>query len=154
MTPEEAREQTLKHIERVAQFMAMFVDGLETKAAEHDAGKLLEPEASVFEKHTSELVGMTYGTDQYREALKLMKPAIEHHYKGNRHHPEHFEDGVAGMDLLDLVEMFCDWRAATERHADGNIFESIKHNAKRFDLSPQVVSILMNTASRLERGEW
>ena len=154
MTSAEAREQTFKHINRVGEFLAMFIDGLEKRAIEHDESKLNEPEASVFEEHTPKLEGMTYGTDEYSKVLELMKPAVDNHYKGNRHHPEHFEDGVAGMDLLDLVEMFCDWRAATERHEDGNIFKSIQHNGKRFDLSPQLVSILMNTASRLERGEW
>lgn len=57
---------------------------------------------------------------------------------------------VDGMTLLDLVEMFCDWKAATERHADGSIVKSIQHNKGRFNISPQLVSILENT--RREMG--
>lgn len=56
---------------------------------------------------------------------------------------------VDGFDLLDLVEMLCDWKAATERHNDGDIMRSIEINEKRFNLSPQVASILRNTVERL-----
>lgn len=59
------------------------------------------------------------------------------------------ERGVAGMSLLDLIEMFCDWKAATERHADGDLAKSIEINAKRFKLDPQLVSILLNTKREL-----
>jgi hypothetical protein len=57
---------------------------------------------------------------------------------------------VDGMTLLDLVEMFCDWKAATERHADGSIEKSIQHNKGRFKLTDQLASILEN--SRKEMG--
>lgn len=57
--------------------------------------------------------------------------------------------GVRGMDLFDLVEMFFDWKAATERMASGDIHKSIEINTKRFELSPQLASILSNTAKRL-----
>ena len=60
------------------------------------------------------------------------------------------EFGINGMDLLDLVEMFCDWKAAGERHNDGNILKSIEKNTTRFGLSPQLVRILQNTAAALE----
>ena len=54
------------------------------------------------------------------------------------------------MTLLDLVEMFCDWKAATERHADGSLEKSIQHNKVRFELSDQLAGILEN--SRKEMG--
>jgi hypothetical protein len=154
MTPAEAREQTVAHISRVNDFLSMFCSGLESRGKKHDASKLDEPEATIFEENTPKLCGMTYGSEEYMKTLECMRPALDHHYAENRHHPEHFENGVDEMDLLDLVEMFCDWRAAVERHETGDIFNSIKFNTKRFNLSPQLVSILMNTASRLERGEW
>lgn len=59
------------------------------------------------------------------------------------------ELGINGMDLFDLVEMFFDWKAATERMASGNIHKSIEINEKRFNLSPQLRDILSNTAKRL-----
>jgi hypothetical protein len=50
------------------------------------------------------------------------------------------------MNLYQLIEMYLDWRASSLRHADGNIFKSIKVNKDRFKLDPQVYNILMNTA--------
>jgi hypothetical protein len=44
-----------------------------------------------------------------------MKPAIQHHYKANSHHPEFYDNGVEGMSLFDVLEMLLDWKAATER---------------------------------------
>jgi hypothetical protein len=49
------------------------------------------------------------------------------------------------MDLLDLVEMFFDWKAATERTKDGDIRKSVEINSTRFNLSPQLVNIFNNT---------
>lgn len=56
--------------------------------------------------------------------------------------PEH---GIHGMTLLDLVEMFCDWKAATLRHKDGDIRRSIELNQKRFGYSDDLKRILLNT---------
>lgn len=74
-----------------------------------------------------------------------MKPALDHHYANNAHHPEHFPNGVNGMTLLDIVEMFCDWKAATERHADGSLARSIQINRERFGISDQLAEIMENT---------
>ena len=49
------------------------------------------------------------------------------------------------MNLLDIIEMYCDWIAAGERHKDGSIAKSIEVNKDRFKLTPQLVSILCNT---------
>lgn len=59
------------------------------------------------------------------------------------------DSGVAGMSLLDLIEMLCDWKAATERHNDGSIARSLKINRERFNISDQLQSILENTAREL-----
>jgi hypothetical protein len=53
------------------------------------------------------------------------------------------------MNLIDLVEMLCDWKAASERHNDGNIKKSIEINTARFGLSWQLAKILENTADLL-----
>ena len=43
------------------------------------------------------------------------------------------------------IEMFLDWAAASQRHADGDINKSIEINTERFHLSPQIVQIFKNT---------
>jgi hypothetical protein len=78
--------------------------------------------------------------------LRDMKPALDHHYANNRHHPEHFgEEGIDGMNLFDVLEMFIDWTASTRRHADGDIAKSIEINKKRFGMSDQLAQIFRNT---------
>jgi hypothetical protein len=49
------------------------------------------------------------------------------------------------MTLIDLIEMFCDWKAAVLRTKNGDIEKSIQINANRFDLSNQLTEIFTNT---------
>ncbi len=49
------------------------------------------------------------------------------------------------MTLLDMLEMLADWRAAGERNANGNIRKSIDFNARKYNMSPQLVRIFENT---------
>lgn len=55
--------------------------------------------------------------------------------------------GIQEMNLIDIIEMFCDWVAATERHDDGDIFKSLEHCREKYLLSDQIFNILKNTAS-------
>lgn len=55
---------------------------------------------------------------------------------------------VDEMDLVQLCEMICDWLAATKRNKNGNIHKSIEFNTGRFDMTPQLASILKNTVDR------
>jgi hypothetical protein len=57
---------------------------------------------------------------------------------------------VNEMNLLQLVEMFCDWKAATLRHNNGNLRKSIEHNADRFGMAEQLEKIFENTASLVD----
>lgn len=57
------------------------------------------------------------------------------------------KSSINGMDLIQLLEMFCDWKASTLRHHDGNLRKSIVINTDRYGLSPQLVRILENTAT-------
>ena len=51
------------------------------------------------------------------------------------------------MTLYDLVEMFCDWLAAAEaKHTPIDI----DYLAKRFNLAPQLIDILLNTMRDLD----
>lgn len=58
--------------------------------------------------------------------------------------------GIRGMSLLDVLEMLCDWKAATLRHKDGDILRSIEHNQKRFGYSDDLKQILLNTLPLIE----
>lgn len=138
--------ETMRHIERVRNILNSFISDLLERGELHDQSKLESPEVELFTEVTPKLATLTYGSPEYKEQLKFLGPALEHHYARNRHHPEHHKNGVEDMNLLDLVEMFADWKAASERHNDGNILKSIEKNADRFRMSPQLVKIFENTA--------
>jgi hypothetical protein len=99
------------------------------------------------------LAETTYNSQEYKSYLKKLGPALAHHYKVNTHHPEHYVNGVNDMDLVDIVEMLCDWIAASKRHNDGNPFHSIEKNRVRFHMTPQLTQILTNTVHDLNGEE-
>jgi hypothetical protein len=98
---------------------------------------------------TSTLKTSTYGSGEYNGYLEAMGDGLKHHYEVNRHHPEHFPNGVDDMTLVDLIEMLADWKAATERHDDGDLAKSLEIQRERLGLSDQLVGILRNTRSTL-----
>jgi len=150
--------------------------GLTKRAEVHDQSKLESPEVEIFTEYTPKLKDSTYGSEEYKSFLVGMGEALKHHYAHNSHHPEHFKKYVCNgcfkeykvvmpnhcdvcwysqfqeesdytqMNLLDIVEMFCDWKAATMRHADGDIYKSIEHNKGRFRMSDDLAQIFQNTA--------
>ena len=141
----DSREDTIKHKELVEKYVNKLINNLIVTGLCHDDSKLEEPEKLIFDKYTPRLSKSTYGSDEYKEFLKEMKVALDHHYANNRHHPEYYEDGIKGMTLVDLCEMIADWKAATLRHDDGDIHKSIELNQKRFGYSNELKQILINT---------
>jgi hypothetical protein len=140
---------TLKHIKRVQEYLIDSASILLRRAVVHDASKLEEPEKSIFDVATPKLAGIKFGTPEYTQSLEDIKPALEHHYAVNSHHPQHYKNGINGMDLFDIVEMLVDWKASSERTKDGDIMRSIELNAERFGMSEQLVEIFKNTALML-----
>ena len=145
----QSEAETLKHIRRVQQLLHEVAANLLERARLHDTSKLEEPEADVFDECTSRLKGLTYGSDEYKACLAEMKPALDHHYANNRHHPEHWAGGIKDMSLLDLIEMIVDWKAATERHADGCIKKSLEINQGRFGYGDELKAIFSRTVLEL-----
>ena len=146
----DSRPDTEAHSSRVQELLGEVSSELDQRARRHDASKLEAPEKEAFDRATPKLSEMTYGSPEYRAALVELGPALEHHYAANDHHPEHHEHGIRDMDLIQLIEMLADWKAAGERHEDGGDLErSIKHNAIRFHYDQTMVHMLMRTADRL-----
>lgn len=194
----DSTQDTLKHIRRVQELMTDLALRLVARAVRHDMSKLVSPEKEGFDAATPKLAELTYGSDEYKTALKELGVALTHHYANNSHHPEYYSiwtcpscqqqytirsvppvdypdsnyrwcmachdgkypgffetaliesPGIEGMSLLDIIEMFCDWKAATERHNDGDILKSIEHNEKRFKIAPQLSQIFRNTKEELK----
>lgn len=145
----DSRPETLAHMERVKELLYAAGAEIARRGSVHDQSKLSDAERFLFDEYTPKLKSCVYGSDEYKGFLAGLKPALDHHYAANSHHPEHYPNGVDGMDLFDLIEMFFDWKAATELMSSGNIYRSIEINTERFKLAPQVAAILTNTAERL-----
>lgn len=145
----DSRVDTRKHINEVRKLLQKVIANLRLRAFNHDASKLNEPEKSTFDLYTPKLRNTTYGSEEYKCYLEAMKPALDHHYSHNQHHPEFWANGIRDMSLLDIIEMLCDWKAATLRHADGSLAKSIEINQKRFGYSDEMKNHLILTATEL-----
>lgn len=145
----DSRPDTYAHIATVREYLLKIAHNLTMRGHDHDLSKLEEPELSVFNEFTPKLKDSTYGSDEYKSFLEGMGAGLNHHYEVNDHHPEHFENSVADMDLLQLTEMLCDWKAATLRHKDGDLRRSIEMNAQRFGYGIEIRELLLNTAKNM-----
>lgn len=141
---------TMLHIREVGKAINKFVIALLDRGAKHDQSKLESPEVEIFTEYTERLAHLTYGSKEYNDCRAEMGETLQHHYAKNAHHPEHYKNGIDDMNLLDLVEMFCDWSSAAKRHNDGNLRKSIEVNGDRFNMSPQLIKIFENTVGFLE----
>ena len=147
MTLEESKLDTIRHIEKVRKYLRMFADALTTRGVKHDKTKLESPEAEEFAAVNDKLSKLTYGSEEYNKCIKEeLKVALDAHYAKNRHHPEHFTKGINDMNLIDIMEMFADWKASSERQDNGNLLASISKNAERYQIDDQLKQIFINTA--------
>jgi hypothetical protein len=140
--PYDSTQDVMEHKERVEYWVRNFTTLLQRRAESHDNSKLGGFEKATFDLWVPNLKRVEFGSDEYKKALGEMGVGLEHHYAENRHHPEHYENGINGMTLTDLVEMVCDWMAAAQ--AKGN-FIDLDYLAKRFGISEQLIDIFANT---------
>jgi Family of unknown function (DUF5662) len=143
----DSRADSLAHIHHVRDNISVFVAEMLRRGRDHDASKFSDAEKPMLDEVLPLLEGVAYGSPAWDEVINQAGPALEHHYRHNSHHPEHYgNEGVAGMDLFDLVEMVCDWMAAARRNpADG---VKVAYNVRKFGIEPQLAAILENTLAR------
>lgn len=149
---QDSTRDTLDHIMLVQAYIASAINILMERMREHDQSKLGPEEKPYFDAETHLLATLEFGTKEYSDSIHRIKPALEHHYANNPHHPQFYgPQGVDGMNLFDLIEMFFDWKASGERTKTGNIYKSIQINKgrKAVNLSEQVAKIFVNTAKYL-----
>jgi hypothetical protein len=149
MTDFDSRPDTYAHIATVRGYLLMVANLIMMRGHDHDLSKLEQPELAVFDEFTPKLRDTTYDSHEYHQYLRSMAVGLEHHYAVNDHHPEHFFNGIHEMDLLQLIEMLADWKAATLRHADGSLRRSIEQNRVRFGYDEKMAVLLMRTADNL-----
>jgi hypothetical protein len=150
MNTDRAAVITYKHIGRVRQLLGEFAIEMIKRGDHHDASKFepveLEPLQRMQDLIDAEGPAQ-FGTDEYNRRTAMLGDMITHHRANNSHHPEYYPDGIAGMDLFDLVEMFFDWKAASERGESPTM--NLAAACDKYNVSSQLRSILFNTAERL-----
>lgn len=145
----DSTKDTQKHIDRVIELCNKSCDLFQKQYMNHDKSKLSNPEKELFDIYTPKLKDCEFNSSEYKTYLKELSVALEHHYSKNRHHPEHFKNGIKEMTLFDILEMLCDWVASSERNKNGNPYKSIDELQERFGYSNELKEILKNTLDEL-----
>lgn len=149
---------THKHIARVGELLGEFAIEMIKRGARHDRSKFLPVELEPLAKMQALIDAegpAQFGTEEYKRRTDLLGGMIQHHRQNNSHHPEHYEfelggdcmHGINGMDLFDLVEMFFDWKAASERGEDTCM--RLGSACDKYHVDGPLRHILYNTAHRL-----
>ena len=150
--PSDYVKDLVDHKRRVATYMLLVAYELSKRAAIHDNSKFTEQEFKAYELAFPELQKHAYGSPEFQAALDTIKPAIAHHYAANDHHPEYFEQGINDMNLVQLVEMACDWLAASER-SQKDVKAGLEINRERFGIDEQLYGVIKNTLDALKAKE-
>lgn len=153
-----AEHVTRRHIARVSELLGEFSIEMIRRAAVHDRSKFdpveLEPLARMQTLIDAEGPAQ-FGTEEYKRRTDMLGSMIAHHRHNNSHHPEFYEfeyggncmHGINGMDLFDLVEMFFDWKAASERGED--VCMRLGAACDKYNIEGPLRDILYNTAHKL-----
>lgn len=140
-----SKMETSEHIRIVSRYVNKIVHELIYRGNWHDHTKLQNPEAEGFATVFEKMKDVEYGSKEYEECKNSITDTIQHHYEYNRHHPEHFENGIDDMSIVDLVEMLCDWKAASKKNKKGSLEKSINVCCEKYNISPQLKNILINS---------
>lgn len=142
---------TQAHIDKVRWYLRnLVVSNFLERAEEHDASSLKDPEKRLFDTYRPLLNSLEYNSSEYMAALMNLRDGLAHHYERNSHHPEHYENGVDGMSLFDVMEMLIDWKAAIDRKGtEESVLGNFNATCERFSISPQLANIIRNTVNEI-----
>lgn len=131
----------IQHKSRVAFFLREIARRLEKRADIHDDSKFSLGEFEGFSR-LDNARKYEYGSSEY-EAIVHDNNAAQLHVSRNQHHPEYWPGGVDDMNMIDIIEMLCDWEVARQmRDTEENIDKTWQVRKKRFDLSENQLKFL------------
>ena len=136
---------------------ALVQDKLSTVARElisrgrtHDNSALGSPEIEVYHRFFSEYRKYKIGDPRKDEVFAQMAEAIGHHFQYNDHHPEHFENGINDMDLIQLMQFTADIMSWSEQE-QVDIFEILPMIRDKCGMVDQVYNLICNTITEIKR---
>ena len=143
----DSTRDTLEHKANIEKVMAILIDDLVNRKQNHDNSKLEFTEKNGYDKFIPLLKDAPYGSKEYNDVRKeMMNSCLKHHYEVNRHHPEHFENGIEDFTIVDLLEYFSDTYAASLK-SDTPYSDGVKFNSKKHNLPDVLVKIFINTVN-------
>jgi hypothetical protein len=126
--------------------LSKFAGELSYRSAVHDNSKFSPEEFDVYAANVQHFNKYVFDTKEERELRERIEPGAVHHRKRNRHHPEHFENGIDDMNLIDVLEMLVDWKSASTRTPGDSLRKGLPILKEKYNISPQLLKILENTA--------
>ncbi len=141
---------TLLHISEVKENLEEFSSELRKRGESHDRTKLQELEFDSFVSTREKFKKANYGSPEYQECIELTKSAVEHHYKNNRHHTAFHADGINDMNLIDIIEMIADWKAAARRSPGKKLIDTLDYSKNKYGIDDQMFKIINNTLKDLK----
>lgn len=139
----ETEIQIKEHREKVQKNIEIIIKELKKRAENHDLSKLEEPEISGWKEMDKE-PRYPYGSKEYNEKQERYKWLFEEHWRKNRHHPEYFQNFFCEMNLIDILEMICDWASYDYMTTDEAI-DLIEKQVNRFGVSDLLKYLILNT---------
>lgn len=145
---------TLRHSRRVDELLLEVIASLQARVTRHDRSKMQDPEKEMFDS------GHVAAQDIDLRLRRVQGPPRRHGRRAGpplRQQPtlpgalrrwrQRYDLGRPRRDAGRLEGSYrtpVDWKAATERHDDGNLARSLPIQAERFQIAEQ---ILTNTAT-------
>lgn len=140
----QTEEYIINHKRAVQRWMQKFSLVLMDRGEKHDNSKLQEPEFSYWCKMDEE-PRYRYGTKEYKDKIERYRPLFEIHWKANRHHPEYFNYHFDDVDLIDLIEMLCDWLSYRDKLSYTEASDLVHQQCQRYGFSEEKEFLLLNT---------
>ena len=120
--------------------LAKIASELIHRSAVHDDSKLSDEQLDRYISRHQEIHDLKYESPKREKIEEKYKDLLKTHHSEYRHHPEHFKNGIDDMNLVDVIEMLCDWAGA-----GADIEQSLKLNQKKYCISPQLMTLIKNT---------
>lgn len=140
----ETLNSVLQHKKTVKERLLFLADELYKRAYNHDDSKLQLPELQWLIDMDKE-PRYAYGTPEYFDKMKRWDKFFKSHYKNNRHHPDHFPNGINDMNLADLCEYIVDIISYYKELHVNVALDTVNKQQQRFGFDEQITQILKNT---------
>ena len=146
---DEVLTDVIRHISEVNENLHEVIADLTKRGISHDRSKFEPIEFDAFVKTRPKFKAANYGSPEYKACVEEIAESISHHYSLNRHHTKFFKGGFADMNLIDIIEMLADWRAASRRSPDLSFLDSLPKAFEMYGIPPNMQKHIIATLEYL-----